>query len=140
MMKRSRILQRMLWSAAAMLCAPAAFAAYVTTGMQQNLDIFMDNGVTYFRGDFTTSGNCLYNRLELRDTGDYTGSVENGRSEFEATSVNPNPSLFRSVRYQRLEARIVPQRIEHGIEPEQRRSKWHVCSQRAVVRYRKQFL
>jgi hypothetical protein len=79
MTKRSRILQRMLWLAVAVLCTPAAFAAYVTTGMQQNLEIFMDNGVTYFRGDFATSGNCLYNRLELRDTGDYTGSVENGR-------------------------------------------------------------
>ena len=39
-----------------------------------------------------------------------------------------------------LEARIVPQRIEHRIEPEQRRSERHVCSQCAIVRYREQFL
>ena len=56
----------------------AAFAAYSSTGYLQDLDIYMDNGVTYFSG-FTTSGNCQFNRLELRDTGDYYTSVENGR-------------------------------------------------------------
>lgn len=35
--------------------------------------------MTFFTGGFTTSGNCLYDRLELRDSGDYFGSVENGR-------------------------------------------------------------
>src|SRR6266567_3740059 len=34
-----------------------------------------------------------------------------------------------------LEARIIPERIEHRIEPEQRRSQQHVY-QRALVRYR----
>jgi hypothetical protein len=58
--------------------ASAAEAAYVNTGFLTALQIYMDNGVTYF-GGFTTSGSCLYNRLELRDTGDYSGSVENGR-------------------------------------------------------------
>lgn len=56
-----------------------AFAGYSSTGFVQDLEIFMDNGVTYFIGSFATGGNCLYNRLELRDTGDYTGSAENGR-------------------------------------------------------------
>ena len=28
-----------------------------------------------------------------------------------------------------LKALIVPERIEHRIEPEQRRSEWHACSQ-----------
>ena len=31
-----------------------------------------------------------------------------------------------------MEARIIPERIEHWIEPEQRRSERHVCSQRAI--------
>ena len=35
-----------------------------------------------------------------------------------------------------LEARIIPERIEHRIEPEQRGSERHVCNQCAVVRYR----
>ena len=58
--------------------APGAHAAYVSTGFLTDLQISMDNGVTYFSG-FTTSGNCQYDRLELRDTGDYANSVENGR-------------------------------------------------------------
>ena len=37
-------------------------------------------------------------------------------------------ALFRS---EFLEARIAPERIEHGIEPEQRRSERHACSQSA---------
>src|SRR5437667_12286421 len=48
-------------------------------------------------------------------------------------------SLLRIVRRGRgdefLEARIIPERIEHRIEPEQRRSQQHVY-QRALVRYR----
>jgi hypothetical protein len=39
-----------------------------------------------------------------------------------------------------LKARIIPQRIKHGIEPEQCRSKRHVCRKRACVRYREQSL
>src|SRR5438876_996340 len=39
-----------------------------------------------------------------------------------------------------LEARIIPERIEHRIEPEQRWGERHVLSQRAIVRYREQFL
>ena len=35
-----------------------------------------------------------------------------------------------------LEARIIPERIEHGIEPEQRRSKRQVFGKRPVARYR----
>ena len=38
-----------------------------------------------------------------------------------------------------LEARIIPERIEHWIEPEQRWSEWYVLRQLARVRYRKQF-
>lgn len=63
---------------AALLAAAPANATYQTTGYVTDLGIDMDNGVTYFRG-FTTIGNCAYNRLELRDTGDYFGSVENAR-------------------------------------------------------------
>ena len=60
------------------MLSPAALAAYVTTGFVQDPQIFMDNGVTFVSG-FTTSGNCLYDRLELRDTGDYFNSAENAR-------------------------------------------------------------
>jgi len=35
-----------------------------------------------------------------------------------------------------LEARIIPKRIEHRIEPEQRRSERHVSVQRALARHR----
>src|SRR5438094_5305165 len=48
--------------------------------------------------------------------------------------------FFRRARCEFLEARIVPKRIEHWVEPEQRRSERHVLSQRAIVRYREQFL
>lgn len=64
--------------AAALFSMPPVQAAYVTTGYREDLQIDMDNGVTYFRG-FTTSGNCAYNRLELRETGDYFSAVENAR-------------------------------------------------------------
>ena len=36
-----------------------------------------------------------------------------------------------------LKARIVPQRIEHRIDPEQRWSERHPCSQRTIARFRK---
>ena len=65
-------------AACAAFATQAAHAGYVTTGWLDNLQIHMDNGVTYLSG-FTASGNCSYNRLELRDTGDYFGSAENGR-------------------------------------------------------------
>ena len=35
-----------------------------------------------------------------------------------------------------LEARIIPERIEHGIEPEQRGSEQHIYSQWPLVRNR----
>ena len=45
--------------------------------------------------------------------------------------------LFRCFRLgEFLEARIIPERIEHRIEPEQRGSERHVCSQRACIWYR----
>jgi hypothetical protein len=64
---------------AACTIALPAQAAYVTTGWLSALQINMDNGRTYFSGGFTSTGNCLYDRLELRDSGDYFGSVENAR-------------------------------------------------------------
>ena len=45
--------------------------------------------------------------------------------------------LRRRLLDQFLEARIVPERIEHGIEPEERRSERHPHC--ALVRYREQF-
>ena len=46
-------------------------------------------------------------------------------------------SLYRCCLFAEfLEARIIPERIEHRIEPEQRGSERHVCSQRASARYR----
>src|SRR6266487_6363648 len=39
-----------------------------------------------------------------------------------------------------LEARIVPKRIEHRIEPEERRSERHACGHAAIAWYRKYFL
>ena len=39
-----------------------------------------------------------------------------------------------------LEARVVPDRIEHGIEPEQRRSERRACGRRTVIRDRQKFL
>src|SRR5690349_8681741 len=55
-----------------------AQATYQRTDYLSPINIFMDNGVTYFNG-FTTTGTCAYNRLMLNDTGDYYGSIENGR-------------------------------------------------------------
>ena len=60
------------------VCEPA-FAAFQSTPFT-TIDIEADNGVTYFYPwGYTTVGNCLYNRLELRETGDFYGDVENGR-------------------------------------------------------------
>jgi hypothetical protein len=61
----------------------SVLAAYVQTSWIPDLQISMDNGVTYFRG-FTTGGNCQNDRLELRESGDYFGNVENGRRMYAA--------------------------------------------------------
>jgi hypothetical protein len=68
--------------AVVLLLAPAVtLAAWQSSGPIPSLSIYSDNGVTHFSG-FTTTGNCAYNRLELRETGDYFGNVENGRRIF----------------------------------------------------------
>jgi hypothetical protein len=57
----------------------SAFAAYQSTPFT-TVNIVADNGVTYvYPAGYTTLNTCLYNRLELRETGDYFGNVENGR-------------------------------------------------------------
>src|SRR5215471_5167815 len=49
--------------------------------------------------------------------------------------------LFRRFRAREfLEARIIPQRIEHWIEPKERRSEAHGCAKCAFVRHRQHFL
>ena len=51
--------------------------------------------------------------------------------------------LIRCLRFvfaEFLEARIISERIEHWIEPEQRGSERHTFSQRAEARQREQFL
>jgi len=53
------------------------------------------------------------------------------RCKKQWNSDESGPSLLYSVRFllaEFLEARIIPERIEHWIEPEQRRSEWHVLS------------
>ena len=81
MNKEFRVRSFALGSLAIAACAAAtpAQAAYVTTGWLSALQITMDNGLTFFSGGFTTTGNCLYDRLEIRDSGDYFGSAENGK-------------------------------------------------------------
>lgn len=55
------------------------WATYQQTGFA-TISMWADNGVTYFTASGATiGGNCLYNRLELRETGDYYGNPENGR-------------------------------------------------------------
>ena len=49
-------------------------------------------------------------------------------------------SLRRGRGNEFLEARIIPQWIEHRIEPEKRRSERHACCQRSIVACGKQFL
>jgi hypothetical protein len=62
----------------ALVCGPV-FAGYQSTPFT-TVNIIADNGVTYFYpAGYTTLNGCLYNRLELRETGDYYGNVENGR-------------------------------------------------------------
>src|SRR6266487_6938390 len=52
-------------------------------------------------------------------------------------SEDPDACLLRRGRGgELLEARIIPERIEHWIEPEQRGSERHSCTQGAGVRYR----
>lgn len=66
------------------LSSTNVFGAWVSTGFTA-VNIRMDNGVTYFYPDnngslsYPLGGNCMYNRLELRDTGDRFNSVENGK-------------------------------------------------------------
>lgn len=75
-MKRS--MQALLM--AVLLVSPVVWAGnYQSTGFT-TLNIVADNGVTYFYpANGTIVSPCLYNRLELRETGDYYGNVENGR-------------------------------------------------------------
>jgi hypothetical protein len=54
----------------------------------------------------------------------------------EEVSGRSRPLLFAEF----LEARIVPERIEHWIEPEQRGSERYTLSQRAEARQSEQFL
>jgi hypothetical protein len=69
-----------MFALTAILVSPAAFASFVDTGWTSELQIYMDNGRTYFSfPGFTPSGGCQNNRLELRDTGDLFNSVENAR-------------------------------------------------------------
>jgi len=68
-----------VFAASLMVCSSAWAGNYQSTGFT-TLNIVADNGVTYFYpAGFTSLGTCLYNRLELRETGDYYGNVENGR-------------------------------------------------------------
>jgi|SRR5882724_4087183 len=72
--KSSGIMAAGLW----FISSGAWATGYLATPYLTSIDIWADNGVTYFAG-FTTSTNCAYSRLELRETGDYYGNVENGR-------------------------------------------------------------
>jgi hypothetical protein len=79
---------------------------------------------------------------------DETGTCGHPQSCLSLASLEPNQSLqrfrdalfFRRLRRTRgefLEARIIPKRIKHRIEPEQRRGERHVlCSQQATGRCR----
>lgn len=65
------------------LATQPALAAYQFTGWVR-FDIQMDNGRTYFYPMNADGSNmelspCLYSRIELNDTGDSFGSLENGR-------------------------------------------------------------
>jgi hypothetical protein len=50
------------------------------------------------------------------------------------------PQFWRFRGDEFLEARIIPERIEHRIELKQRGSEWRVGTQCATVRNREQFL
>jgi hypothetical protein len=55
---------------------------------------------------------------------------------FVSDFVRKFSALFRRFRAREfLKARIIPQRIEHWIKPEQRGSERHIFSQRASARY-----
>ena len=64
---------------AGLFTCTGADAAYVRTAYLTNLSVYSDNGKTYFEGGFTTQGNCLYNRLDLRETGDFYNNLENSK-------------------------------------------------------------
>ena len=57
-----------------------------------------------------------------------------------AADTAASTGLFGRCPCEFLEARIIPKRIKHWIEPEQCRSERHVSSQGASVWYREQFL
>ena len=68
-----------LFVGSVLLLSSTAWAGWQSTPFT-TINILADNGVTYFYPyGYTTQGNCAYNRLELRETGDYYGNVENGR-------------------------------------------------------------
>ena len=74
-------------------------------------------------------------------TADATASQNNVRLQLGDEIADVRLALFiLRVRCSRgdefLEARIIPKRIEHRVEPEQRGSQRHVLSQRATVGYR----
>ena len=105
----------------------------------RNLPIFIcpgdTQGDTKIRAVFVTTSfrqctrSTLQNNLRLQ-LGD----------EIAAVRIALFVRRFRCTRSEFLEARIIPERIKHRIEPEERSSERHVLSQRAIVRYREQFL
>lgn len=80
----SKKLAIIIFSATFVFYSTLACAGFQNTGpvASNTLDITMDNGVTYFYGGFTTVGSCLYNRLELRETGDYYNRPQNAQRMF----------------------------------------------------------
>ena len=57
----------------------ASATNFLFTPFLTDLDVHMDNGRTFFTGSFTTQAPCLYNRINLGETGDYWNNVENGK-------------------------------------------------------------
>jgi hypothetical protein len=57
-----------------------------------------------------------------------------GGDEIAAVRIALFVRRFRCSRSEFLKSRIIPERIEHRIEPEQRGSEWYVFTQRAIVR------
>ena len=75
--------------------------------------------------------------------------LDRKRAEFVSQSFSVSSSALNSLLVRRdllvtggefLETRIIPERIEHRIEPEQRRSEWHTWRQCSLGRYRQQLL
>ena len=70
---------------AALMVASTSQAAWSETGWVR-FDVRMDNGQTYIYPktpegslSYNLGGSCMYNRLSLDNSGDYFGSVENGK-------------------------------------------------------------